>query len=796
MLWNSLKIAFRQIRKNRLYAVINISGLTLGIASCLLIGVYILHEFSYDRFHTNARRIVRVTMDYNAGDAATKVATTGTKVGPQFKRAFPEIEAYARTFKYTRVVTYEHNVFEESNFLYADAPFFSMFSFPLTSGDPITVLDAPDKIVITEPIAKKYFGNENAVGKIIKVGTKDFIVSGVAKSPPDNSQIQFDFVASFNALGASKTEKWTEANYITYLLLQPTTDILQLANKVSEYMKKVSKEELNLSGENYFTYHLEPLTSVHLRSALDGFEPNGSITYIYILSVVGILILLIAAVNYTNLATAQSASRTGEIGIRKVLGAIRFQVFRQFILESWITTMIALLISLIAAYFLLPFFNRLSGKEISAGALVQPQTLIMLLMIGGLVSIAAGAYPAVVLSNFRIINILRSGFSFTSKGNQLRKSLIVLQFVISVFLIISTIVVVQQLSYIRNKDLGYDKEHILVLPLDGTMDAGFQNLKQAMLNEPGVKNVTAAYEEPVDIGWGDGISKKSEDQQGVTVNAIPVDKDFIRTMGIKILAGSDYTDADVKAMDRSNGEQNLKFTFMLNESAVKALGWTPAEAIGKTIYKGRKGIVKAVVKDFHFKSFHNPISPLVIFLDEKMAQEIFVKIDGKNIPATIQGLGKIWRDRVQHRPFEYHFLDEDYARLYKNEVRTAGIFTTFSSLAILLACLGLFALTAYSIVQRTKEIGIRKILGANIPSIISLLSRDFLLLVVIGIVIAAPIAWYATHKWLQDFSYRIKIEWWVFVVAGIGCLLIALVTISFQAIKAALANPVKSLRSE
>ena len=796
MLWNSLKIAFRQIRKNTLYAVINISGLTLGIASCLLIGVYILHEFSYDRFHTNAQRIVRVTMDYNAGDAATKVATTGTKVGPQFQRAFPEIEAYARTFKYTRVVTYEHNVFEESNFFYADAPFFSMFSFPLTSGDPNTVLDAPDKIVITEPISKKYFGNDNAVGKTIKVGTKDFIISGVAKSPPNNSQIQFDFVASFNALGASKTEKWTEANYITYLLLQPGSDIRQLSNKVLEYMKKVSKEELNLEGENYFTYHLEPLTSVHLRSALDGFEPNGSITYIYILSVVGILILLIAAVNYTNLATAQSASRTGEIGIRKVLGALRFQVFRQFILEAWITTMIALLISLIAAYFLLPIFNRLSGKEIGAEALVQPQTLILLLLIGGLVSIAAGAYPAIVLSNFRIINILKSGFSFTSKGSQLRKSLIVLQFVISVFLIISTIIVVQQLSYIRSKDLGYDKEHILVLPLDATMDAGFQNLKQAMLNQPGVKNITAAYEEPVDIGWGDGISKKRDDQQGITVNAIPVDKDFIRTMGIKILAGSDYTDADVKAMDRSNGEQNLKFTFMLNESAVKALGWTPADAIGKTIYKGREGIVKAVVKDFHFKSFHNPISPLVIFLDEKMAQEIFVKIDGKNIPATIRGLGNIWRDRVQHRPFEYHFLDEDYARLYKNEVRTAGVFTTFSSLAILLACLGLFALTAYSIVQRTKEIGIRKILGANIPSIISLLSRDFLFLVVIGIIIAAPIAWYATHKWLQDFSYRIKIEWWVFVVAGIGCILIALVTISLQAIKAALANPVKSLRSE
>ncbi len=796
MLRNSLKIAFRQIRKHKLYAAVNIAGLTLGIASCLLIGVYILHEFSYDRFHVNAARIVRVTMDYNAGDAVTKVVTTGTKVGPQFKRTFPEIENYARTLKYTRVVKYGNHVFEESNFLYADAPFFTMFSFPLIAGDASTVLDAPDKIVITELISKKYFGNENAIGKTIKVGTKDFIISGVAKSPPNNSQIQFGFVASFNALSASKTEKWVEANYITYLLLQPTVDVHQLAKKVSVYMKKVSTEELKLEGANYLTYHLEPFTSVHLRSDLDGFEPNGSITYIYILGLVSILILLIASVNYTNLATAQSAARTGEIGIRKVLGALRFQVFRQFMIESWITTTMALLFALIVAYFMLPFFNRLSGKEIGIEALFQPQTVIMLLLIGALVSIAAGTYPAIVLCNLRVINILKSGFSFTSKGSQLRKTLIVLQFVISVFLIISTIIVVQQLSYIRNKDLGYDKEHILVLPLDLTMQQGYQNLKLAILNQPGVKNITAAYEEPVDIGWGDGISKNSEDQQGITVNAIPVDKDFIRTMGIQIVAGSDYTNADVKAMDTSNGGQNLKYTFMLNESAVKGLGWTPSEAIGKTIYKGREGIVKAVVKDFHFKSFHNPISPLVIFLDEGMAQEIFVKIDGKNIPATIQSLSKIWKDRVQHRPFEYHFLDDDYERLYRNEVRTAGIFTTFSSLAIFLACLGLFALTAYSIVQRTKEIGIRKILGANMTSIISLLSKDFLLLVLIGIIIAAPMAWYATNKWLQDFSYRIKIEWWVFVIAGLGSILIALVTISFQAIKAAVANPVESLRTE
>jgi putative ABC transport system permease protein len=374
--------------------------------------------------------------------------------------------------------------------------------------------------------------------------------------------------------------------------------------------------------------------------------------------------------------------------------------------------------------------------------------------------------------------------------------LIIIQFVISVFLIISTIVVLQQLSYIRHKDLGYDKEQVLVLPLDFTMQAGYESLKQEMLNQPGILNVTAAYESPVDIGWGDGISKSADAHQGITVNAIPVDKDFVKTMGIHILAGTDYTEADRKAMDTSDNNAHLRYTYMLNEAAVKSLGWAPEQAIGKTIYKGQEGIVKAVVKDFHFKSFHNPITPLVIFLDERMAQEMFVKVDGKNIPGTLQRLGKIWRDRVAHRPFEYHFLDEDYSRLYKSEERTAGIFTTFSSLAIFLACLGLFALTAYSIVQRTKEIGIRKILGANISSIITLLSKDFLFLVLIGFIIASPIAWYATHRWLQDFSYRINIQWWVFAVAGIAAILISIITISFQALKAAVGNPVKSLRSE
>ena len=798
MIKNYFKIALRNLYKNKLYASVNIIGLTVGITSCLLIGIYILHELSYDRFHKNAERIVRVTMDYNSGDAVNKVAVTGTKVGPEFRRTFPEVEAFTRTLKSTRVISYQDKSFEEDNFLYADSAFLGIFSYPLESGNPVTALSTPDKLVLTKRMVRKYFGNENPVGKIVKVGgTKDFIVTAVIADASENSQIKFDFIGSFSSLNASKIEKWWEANYITYLLLNKNSPVASLQPRITEYMKKISKE-LNMAGSSYLTFHLEPLTRVHLYSALDGFEPNNNITYIYILAIVAFLILFIASVNYTNLATAQSAGRTAEIGIRKVMGARRMQVFRQFVGESLLITGIAVVLAILLAYILLPLFNELSGKELQPGILFQPVTLLSLAGLGIVVGLAAGSYPALLLSNIKLIRVLKSGFSFSSAGQGLRKSLIVLQFVISIFLIICTSIVLQQLNYIQSKDLGYSKEQVIVLPLDFKMSAGFDDMKKSFLQVPGVKYVSAAYEEPTDIGWGDGIivTGPNGETKNVTINAIPVDEDFIKTMDIKIIAGSDYTLADVQSFDTSNGGRNLRYTFMLNESAVKAIGWTPEQAIGKTISKGNEGIVKAVIRDFHFRSFHEPITPLVIFMDKRMSQKIFVKVTQGNPENVLASLERNWKQRVTHRPFEYHFLDEDYDALYKTEQRTGAVFTTFSSLAILLACLGLFGLTAYAVVQRTKEIGIRKVLGANISSIISLLSKDFLLLVIVALLIAAPVSWIAASKWLEDFSYRIDVKWWVFAVAGISTFAIALLTISIQAIKAALANPVKSLRTE
>ncbi|MDB4918515.1 ABC transporter permease [Mucilaginibacter sp.] len=793
MIKNYFKIAWRNLKKNRLYAFVNITGLTVGIVSCLLIGVYIKNELGYDRFNENADRIVRVTMDYGHGEAPQKVAVTGTKVGPQFKRTFPAVADFVRLEKRGGVITYNNQVFEENSILYADPSFFKIFSFKLVSGDA-SAISSPDKIIVTETTAKKYFNTENPIGKMLKIGDQNFMVSGVTMNAPENSQVKFDFIVSFNNLNASKTEKWWEANYITYLLLKDKNQIDPLQKQVTAYMSSVTKNELKMAGNQYLTYHLEPLTSVHLHSNLpSSLEPNGSITYIYIMVIVAVLILIIACVNYVNLSIAQSAGRGAEIGIRKVMGAAKSQLFRQFIGESLFVTAIGVILAIGLAFILLPSFNQISGKQLQFNALLDPVILGSLILLGITIGFAAGAYPALLLSSVKLAKILKSGFSFTS-GQGVRKSLIVFQFIISIFLIITTVVILQQLSYIRNKDIGYNKSNVVVLPVNWKMLAKVEGLKKAISNVPGVEGVAAANNEPINVQWGDGIT--TADGKDISVNALPMDEDFIKTMQLKIVAGSDYNQTDVLQTDTTNQGKNFHYSFMLNEAAARQLGWTPEQAIGKEISKGVTGTIKAVVKDFNFKSFHDPIGPLLIFLDHDQTQALFVRINEKNTTSAIQNFEKIWKDRVPERPFSYKFLDDDYDAMYRSEQRTAGVFTTFSALAILLACLGLFAVTAYAVVQRTKEIGIRKVLGATVSSIIVLISKDFLGLIIIATVIASPIAWYMAHSWLQDFAYRVSIHWWIFIAAGAASLLVAAVTVSIQAIKAALANPVKSLKSE
>lgn len=799
MFKNYFKTALRSLRKNKLYSVINIFGLSAGLTACLLIGIYISHELSYDKFNDNASRIVRATMEYKQAETVNTVASTGTKVGPQFKRTFPLIEEYARTFIRSGVVKTNDKVFDEPRILFADDPFFKIFSYRFIEGNPATALDAPGKIVISQSVAKKYFGNESAMNKTLSAFGKELTVSAVCEDVPQNSQLKFDLATQFlNLSNGVKDETWWNANWITYFLLRDKNSIAPLQQQITAYMQSPNvKAEAKLDGSNYLTYHLEPLTKVHLYSSLAGFEPNGSITYIYMFLVIGLLILIIACANYTNLATAQSAGRSGEIGMRKVMGASRGQVFMQFIGESSVITFIAAALAFVLSILLIPYFNIITGKQFTTAILLQPTPIIALIVFCVVVSFFAGLYPALVLSGTQIMGVLKKGFSFTGGNNLMRKSLIVAQFGISIFLIIYTVVVLQQMHYMQNKNLGYDKDHIVVLPIGGKMLADFENIKNAITQVPGVEAVTAAYETPEYIKWGDGVTTTDEKgEHSISLKAMPVDLDLTKTMKMQLLAGRDFERADFAMMDTADNNKNFKQPYIINETLAKKIGWTPEQAIGKIVSKGAGGPVVGVVKDFNFSSLHDPIGPLLIFLGRDYSRTFMVRIAGENPKEVLGRLEMLWKQRIPDRPFNYHFLDEDYSKLYVAEQRTAALFSVAAGLAIILACLGLFGLAAFTTVQRTKEIGIRRVLGANISSITLLVTKNFLQLVCIAFVLAVPLAWWAANSWLQDFAFRIPVQVYVFVITGVVTLLIALCTAGFHSVKAALTNPVKSLRTE
>src|SRR6187397_1159658 len=802
MFRNYLKTAFRNLGKNKLYSGINIIGLTIGLAACLLIGVFISHELSYDKFNANAERIVRATMEYKRAETVNTTATTGTKVGPQFKRTFPAVEEYTRTFISHGIIKYGEKIFDEQRILFADQPLFKIFSFHLEEGDASLALDAPDKIVLTRSMTQKYFGNNSyrdAINKTITVFGKDMKVSAICEDVPQNSQTKFDFVTHFFNLGNHvKNEKWWEANWITYLFVRDKRDISQLQQQIVAYMKSPEvRSEAGLQGNNYLTYHLEPLKTVHLRSSLASFEPNGNISYIYMFAIIALLILVIASANYTNLATAQSTGRGNEIGMRKVLGASKKQVFFQFIGESTVITFLSAALALTLGILLIPYFNNITGKEFTSEALLQPVPIISLAVFAIAVSFLAGFYPAMILSGTKVLGVLKKGFRITGGSGTLRKSLIVIQFSISVFLIIYTAIILQQMNFMQKKNLGYDKEHIAVLPIGGKMPDNFQSIKEAITQIPGVEGVTAAYETPEFVEWGDGITVTDENgKKEISLNAMPVDLDFTETMKMQLLAGRDFQQSDFAMMDTSNNGENFRVPYIINEALLKKIGWTPEQALGKIIDKGVPGPVVGVVKDFNFSSLREPIGPMLILLGRGYSRAFMVRINGKDIRPTLGRLEMMWKQRIPDRPFTYHFLEEDYNKLYVGEQRSSTLFTVAATLAIVLACLGLFGLAAFTTVQRTKEIGIRRVLGANITNITLLIARNFLQLIGIAILIAIPLAWYAGNQWLQDFAFRIPVHGWVFIAASVATILIALGTVGFHAVRSALMNPVKSLRTE
>ncbi|RRA99782.1 ABC transporter permease [Larkinella rosea] len=802
MLRNYVKIAFRNLWRNKVFSGINVFGLAVGLASCLLLFLYISHELSYDDFQQKADRTVRVVMEYSMEGQVTKAPVTGTKVAPEFGRQFPEVETGVRLENRQAVVSYADRQFSEKRVVYADSALFTVFSFSLKQGNPKTALAGPNLVVLSESSAKKYFGNENPVGKTVRInaggGDKEYAITGVVQDCPANSQIKYDLLASFTTLSASKEEQWFSANYATYLLLRKPESIAALQAKIPAFMKtQFSKEEM--AGGNYLTYELQPLRSVHLHSEVEGnFEPNGDLTYIYIFGSVALLILIIACVNYINLATSRAVERAQEVGVRKVMGALRGQLFGQFIGESVIVTFTALGLGLLLVYLALPFFNKLSDRTFAFDSLMEPQNLLALAGIGLLVSLIAGGYPALILARFEPVRVLKGHLKTVGAG-QFRRALIVFQFAITAFLIVCTLLVRNQLSYIQDKKLGYSKDHVITLAADRQVNEKIRALKSEFKRNADVRQVARAYESPVFINGGYSMHRTgTPDDQYKSVTALPVDEDFVKTMNLRIVAGRDLTPVDLERATVPGSDSLRHFHFILNESAVKAMGWkSPQEAVGQKMDmgSGRPGVVGAVVEDFHFASMKQKIGPLVIF-PEDGGHTLLVKLSGSDLSNTLLFLESKWKSIVPGRPFEYEFLDEEFNRLYSAETRTGQIFSVFAFLSILLACLGLFGLSAYTTAQRTKEIGIRKVLGASVPNIVLLLSKDFLKLVFVAILIASPLAWWAMDRWLQDFAYRIDVAWWIFAVAALLAVGIAFVTVSLQSLKAALMNPVKSLKTE
>jgi putative ABC transport system permease protein len=792
------------LSQNKTTSLISVAGLAVGMCCFLLLSTYLINELRYDRFHDKADRIVRITLNrQSANDNEVNIiAVTPTAPVPVFKQQFSEIENGVRIIPYSNhlpaVIRYGNKLIKENNMLVADDSFFKIFSFKFIAGNAATALANSSSVVLTASTAKKYFGTDNPIGKILNLDiTNNLMVTGVIEDVPEYSQIKFDLMGNYAMMPRSLTRKWDSANDYSYLLLKPGVNLLTVQNKMNSYLNNISKDKSNSGSKSWFT--LEPLTKVHLYSTVSsGLQPSGNIKYIYILGIVAIILLLLACVNFLNLITAKSAERAREIGVRKVMGAQRSQLFFQFITEAAIITFLSLVAGLLLAAACFPSFSNFSGQVLSFNTWNLTWLVSALISLFVLVTLLAGTYPSLYLSAFKPVATLKGNSSGYVGGNTLRKSLVVFQFVVSVFFIISTLIAGSQLQYIQHLNTGMNRDQVMVLEVGGMPYSNVEAFKNEVVRQAGIQGATAAYDSPVNVRGGYSINSaegKAPDYN-LSVIAMPVEKSFIKTMGIKLIEGNDLNIGDEQQVLSKDSEKR-KYSFILNETAIREMGWKPEEAIGKRIgLNGRMGTIKAIAKDFNFTSLHTKISPIVMFPEYDWFGELLVKTNGKNTANTIKAVQTQWHKFYPNTPIEYHFLDQEFNEMYKNDQRTSSILTAFTMVTIFISCLGLFGLAVFSTRQRVKEIGIRKVLGAGVLNIVGLISSDFLKLVIIAVIISSPLAWYAMSKWLQDFAYRINIQWWVFVLAGGMAVIIAFITVGYQSVKAALSNPVKSLRSE
>jgi putative ABC transport system permease protein len=801
MLRNYLKTTFRNLKRQKTQSTINILGLAIGLTCCILILLFVRDELSFDKFHENHDRIYRVTRCWLNEDGAVSLhlAFVAPPIGPLLKNDFPEIEHAVRIIGTGGLlVSHGDTYFEEDLFFFAEEDVFDLFSFNMIKGDPSTALTDPLTVVITEEMAHKYFGSEDPIGSTMRVEAggqaADLKVTGVITSLPHNSHFHVDFLGSFKTyeaiVGDEELQSWVSNNYATYLLIQENYDIDLLKQQLNPFIDR----HLDEGRSQRTQLVLQPLTAIHLHSHLDSeIEPNSDITYVYIFSVIAFFVLMIAAINFMNLSTARSSHRAKEVGLRKVVGANRSQLIKQFLSESLLTSFAGLAVSLILVKLFLPRFNQFIDRELVLNLSENMALPAALIVVAVFVGIVSGLYPAVFLSSFKPALVLKGTKEQRRRKLSLRTVLVVFQFAISIVLIICVGVVTSQLEYIRNKDLGFDKDQVVILPSNPRISSQLESVKTQLFENQNIISVSAAKRVPsgrlLDSSGARVIRGEKSGTIDFMIALLRVDHDYIPTFGMELAAGRNFS----KEMptDTTNA-------FILNETASREIGWSsPQDAIGREFGYGlQEGQIIGVVKDFHFESIHHTIAPIVMVLSSHSLNQVAVRISPNDIPGTMAFLQRKWQEFRPNYPFSYYFVDERFDQQYRSENKLLQLFGYFAFLAIFIACLGLFGLALFTAEQSIKEIGIRKVLGASVSSIVFLFSKEFSKWVLLANIIGWPVAYFAMMKWLANFAYRTSLNVWTFLLAGALALFIAILTVSYHSLKAAVADPIKALRYE
>lgn len=807
MFRNYLRAAWRDLWKSKFFSAINTIGLAIGLATSLLLICYVLDELRFDRHHLKANRIYRINNEIKFGENYFDIAQSPGMMGPTFAASFPQVEQYTRLQWHGDILVRKGDVnVRESKVMFADSTLFDVFTLPVLAGDPHTALKEPHSLVISASMAKKYFGRTDVAGQSLIINNGDaYKITAVIKDMPRQSHFVADFFIPMRQNPDSRDESaWLSNNHNTYLLLKEGVDPRKLEPELNRLLSArvdpllqnvihTSLADFNRQG-NFVRCSLMPMLSIHLHSARTAeLSANSSITYIYIFSAIALFILLIACVNFMNLSTARSSKRAKEVGVRKVLGSLRKDLISQFLMASVLVSFLALLIALGGVAVLLPWFNQLAEKDIHLSVLFRPGMLGIIVTLTLIVGLLAGSYPAFFLSAFKPIDVLKGKLATGFKGAWMRNSMVVFQFAVSIMLIIGTIVIYNQLTYIRNKDIGFTREQVLVIQNTSVLGSKAAGFKKELSSIAGVKDVTMTGYLPVSGFRSNNsffLSPALDQQSAVSMQIWPVDEHYVPTFNMQLAAGRNFSS---EMPTDSNA-------LIINEAAARFMGG--GDLLNKKLYsisdvktrQIKEYTIVGVVKNFNFNSLRDQVTPLALHIGLEN-NSVAVRLATPD-PALLSQIKNKWNAFAPGEPFDHYFADEAFNNLYRTEQRTGKIIVTFATLAILIACLGLFGLSTYAAQQRTREIGIRKVLGASVANITGMLSKEFLKLVLIAAVIAFPLAGWAMYTWLQDFAYRVSIDWWVFAVAGIAAVLIALLTISFQAIKAGLADPVKSLRTE